>query len=159
MLRYLVLVLVLVNLAFWAWAQGWLDGMVGAGVRADGQHEPHRLQQQAHVDMVVMLPAQVMPGAATAPSPSAPAGAGASVPATTEAPASTPSSTPAVAPPPAEASTAASAMVRTVCIEAGPFQAGEFTGVEAALKKALKPGTWQTQSVSVPGLWLVYMGP
>jgi hypothetical protein len=154
MLRYLVLVLVLVNLAFWAWAQGWLDGMVGAGVRADGQHEPQRLQQQAHVDMLVMLP-----GAAPAPSPSAPGGAAASAAATSEAPAPPPSSSPAVALPPSEASTAASAMVRTVCIEAGPFQAGEFPGVETAIKKALKPGTWQTQSVSVPGLWLVYMGP
>jgi hypothetical protein len=167
MLRYLVLVLVLVNLAFWAWAQGWLDAMVGTGVRADGQHEPHRLQLQSHAELLVMLPAPG-PGTAapagqtggTAAAPGAPGSAVAPAEAAPSTPAlPAPPSSPVAALPSSDAGSTASATVRTVCIEAGPFQGGEYPGVEAAVRKTLKPGDWQTQSVAIPGLWLVYMGP
>jgi hypothetical protein len=159
MLRYLVLVLVLVNAAFWAWTQGWLDAVVGANVRADGQHEPQRLQRQAHVDQVVLLPALVLRAKGSSPSPAASeASSGAPVgPAASSAAASAAETAPSAALP-ASASLATTAP-HTVCIEAGPFQGTEYPGVEAAIKKMLKPGSWQVQSVAVPGLWLVYMGP
>ncbi len=160
MLRYLVLVLVLVNAAFWAWTQGWLDAVVGTNVRADGQHEPQRLQHQAHLEQVVMLsPRSPARSLAKVSDASAPASA-------TQAPDSDGGAASSVAAsaaePPASAASPAgmvSAPARTVCIEAGPFVGTEYPGVENAIKKVLKPGSWQAQSVAVPGLWLLYMGP
>ena len=55
MLRALVLMLVVLNLAFFAWTQGWLDGLVG--VRAGGDREPERLARQVNPDSVVLLAA------------------------------------------------------------------------------------------------------
>jgi hypothetical protein len=59
MLRALAALLVLANVAFWAWSQGWLDGIVGG---ARGDREPERLSQQLHPELVEVLPA--MPAAA-----------------------------------------------------------------------------------------------
>jgi hypothetical protein len=64
MLRAFVALLVLANVVFWAWSQGWLDGIVG--VKARGDREPERLALQLHPELVVVLPK--MPAAATAPS-------------------------------------------------------------------------------------------
>ena len=55
MLRALVLLLVLVNVAFFMWTQGWLDGLVG--VRAGGDREPERLARQVNPETVVLLAA------------------------------------------------------------------------------------------------------
>ncbi len=164
MLRALVLVLLLVNAAFYAWTQGWLNNVVG--VRPDAQHEPQRLQLQQHADQVKVMP----PGAganrkpaldAALPAASAPASA-----ASGDAPASGASSAPA-----SSASTAASTVASQVsgstsaagkppiCVEAGPFLASEWPAAEAEVKRVLPLGHWTTQAVAVPGLWLVYMGP
>ena len=53
MLRALVVVLLIANLAFFGWSQGWLDGIVG--VRANGDREPERLAQQVKPDSIVIL--------------------------------------------------------------------------------------------------------
>ncbi len=53
MLRALVALLLFANLAFFAWTQGWLDGIVG--VRARGDREPERLASQVHPEDVVVL--------------------------------------------------------------------------------------------------------
>ena len=55
MLRALVALLVVLNLAFFAWTQGWLDGPVG--LRARGDREPERLARQVNPDAVVLLAA------------------------------------------------------------------------------------------------------
>ena len=55
MLRALVVVLLLANLAFHAWTQGWLDPVVGA--RALGDREPERLARQVRPETVRILPA------------------------------------------------------------------------------------------------------
>ena len=55
MLKALVGLLLLANLAFFAWTQGWLDGVVGA--RAIGDREPERLLRQVRPDAVRLLPA------------------------------------------------------------------------------------------------------
>ena len=44
MLRALIAALLLANLAFFAWTQGWLDSVVG--VRSIGDREPERLLRQ-----------------------------------------------------------------------------------------------------------------
>jgi hypothetical protein len=53
-LRALVCLLLLANLAFFAWAQGWLDAVVGA--RAQGGREPERLARQFQPESVRILP-------------------------------------------------------------------------------------------------------
>lgn len=60
MLRTLVALLLLINALFFAWTQGWLDGVTGS--RADGGREPQRMQLQQHPERMQLL----TPQAATA---------------------------------------------------------------------------------------------
>jgi hypothetical protein len=63
MLRALIVALLLANLAFFAWTQGWLDSVVG--VRSIGDREPERLLRQVRPELIRILP----PDAASAPAP------------------------------------------------------------------------------------------
>ncbi|MGE5450433.1 MAG: SPOR domain-containing protein [Acidobacteriota bacterium] len=66
MLRSLVLVLLLVNAAFYAWTHGWLTSLTG--VQPDAQHEPQRLAQQVHPDKLILVASGAsVPTVATAP--------------------------------------------------------------------------------------------
>jgi hypothetical protein len=57
-MRVVLIVLLVANLGFFAWTQGWLDGVVG--VRADGGREPERLARQVHPELIRTLsPAEV----------------------------------------------------------------------------------------------------
>lgn len=53
MLRLLVVLLLAVNGAFFAWSQGWLDAVIGS---ARGEREPARLAAQVRPDEVKLLP-------------------------------------------------------------------------------------------------------
>jgi hypothetical protein len=53
--RALIALLLLANLAFFAWTQGWLDSVVG--VRSIGDREPERLQRQVRPELIRILPA------------------------------------------------------------------------------------------------------
>ncbi|WP_280153193.1 hypothetical protein [Piscinibacter sp. XHJ-5] len=64
MLRGLAALLLLANLAFFAWTQGWLDNVVG--VRAAGDREPERLQRQVNPEVVRILTPQAVAAAASA---------------------------------------------------------------------------------------------
>ena len=174
MLRSLVLILLLVNGAFFAWSQGWLNDLVG--VRPDVQREPQRLGLQVHPDKIAV----VAPAAAPASSPSepAPADMGQDAPESTAGPASadTGHEAPAGASSPAASShgdtqaaaepeqpsastTAASRPAKGICLEAGPFTAAEYASAEAMVRPILPAGMWARQAVAVQGMWLVYMGP
>ena len=63
MLRALVLALLVANLCFWAWTQGWLDGVVG--LRASGDREPERLGRQVRPESVRILPPAAAASAAS----------------------------------------------------------------------------------------------
>ena len=134
MLRGLVLLLIVANLAFYAWSQGWLDSVVG--VRSIGDREPERLTRQVRPETVVVLPptsAEALPAAPVSPP----------VPATT---ASTAATVPAAA---------------QACLEAGPFSPAQVAAAEAALQSAqptLPGGAWVNLKTDKPGLWMVYMG-
>jgi hypothetical protein len=145
MLRTLVLILLLVNAAFFAWSQGWLDQVVG--VRPGVQHEPQRLALQVNPERLVPVPPPPRP----AQTGSLPADANQ---VDTEAKSSPESASDAGA-----ASAPASAPQATICVEAGPFNTSEFPQVEAALRPLLPPNSWQSDAVTVQGLWMVYMGP
>lgn len=68
MLRGLALLLLLANLAFFAWTQGWLDGVVG--VHPHGDREPERLNRQVRPESIQILsPAAVRAAATTASGP------------------------------------------------------------------------------------------
>ena len=54
MLRALIVALLLANVAFFAWTQGWLDAFVG--VRSTGDREPERLQRQVRPELIRILP-------------------------------------------------------------------------------------------------------
>ncbi len=67
MLRALIAALLLANLAFFIWTQGWLDSFVG--VRSTGDREPERMARQVRPETIRILPAS----AATEAAPVAPA--------------------------------------------------------------------------------------
>jgi len=71
MLRALATLLVIVNLGFFAWSQGWLDKVTGAHAHAD--REPERLTRQVRPELVRVLAAPAAPasGAAQAVAPPA----------------------------------------------------------------------------------------
>lgn len=77
MLRWLVGLLVVANLVFWAWSGGRLDGVTG--LSADGDREPERLAQQVEPQAIRLLPDASPAGgapAASAPRPAASAASG-----------------------------------------------------------------------------------
>jgi len=66
MLRLLVVLLVLANLAFYAWTQGMLDNVVG--VRSHGDREPDRLTRQVRPEVIrVLSPASAVAATDTPP--------------------------------------------------------------------------------------------
>jgi len=64
MLRWAVALLLVANVVFFAWSQGWLDSLTG--VRAGGDREPERLAQQVRPDVVRVLTPQAVAAAASA---------------------------------------------------------------------------------------------
>jgi hypothetical protein len=64
MLRWLVALLLVANVVFFAWSKGWLDNVVG--VRAAGDREPERLAQQVRPEIVRVLTPQAVAAAASA---------------------------------------------------------------------------------------------
>jgi hypothetical protein len=165
MLRGLLLVLLLANLAFFVWSQGGFGAASGAA--AGSEHEPERLARQVHPEAVQLLtppvaasaqaPAPQASAASAAASsasaadaasaPSAPASEAASSPALAEASAS--AATPASAASVASAASASVAVAAvpvppppappgTRCLEAGPFSGAELATAETALAATAK---------------------
>jgi hypothetical protein len=63
-LRAIVAALLLANIGFFIWSQGWVDGLVGA--RANGDREPERLTKQVRPEVVRILTPQAVAAAASA---------------------------------------------------------------------------------------------
>jgi hypothetical protein len=119
-LRTLVLALLLANLGFWVWSQGWLDGITG--IRAGDDREPERLARQVRPESIVIL----APGAASR------AAAGASS-AAASASAPSPAFACLEAGPFASAESAAAA----VAVLAAALPSGSWTDI-----KTERPGNW-----------------
>lgn len=66
MLRRLVFLLLLANLLFFAWSQGWLTGLTG--LRPHPEREPERLARQVRPETIVVLPPGPSPASAARPS-------------------------------------------------------------------------------------------
>jgi len=135
MLRALVVVLLLANLAFFAWMHGWLNAVVG--VDPAGEREPQRLNAQIQPNTIRVLGTPA--GAASSPPNTAPA-------ALPEAP-----SVASVSPP-------AGTLSGAVCLEAGPFASADVPRLEALLREALPSGTWTLAPRDRPSQWIAYVG-
>jgi hypothetical protein len=64
MLRAVVALLLLANLVFFGWSQGWLAPVLGAPHQ--GEREPERLAAQVHPELVTVLPAKAASAAVAA---------------------------------------------------------------------------------------------
>lgn len=136
MLRFLVLLLLLLNGGFFVWQQGYVDPWLGSL----GLRESNRSHQQINPERLV-VEGEAKPLAAVVP-PTANVASPAADPNLADAPAAgyTPEGP-------------------ALCLEAGPFSDDEATQVTAALGRSLPAGSWRTDRFPVPGLWLIYMGP
>jgi cell division protein FtsN len=166
MLRWVVVLLVMANAAYFAWTQGYLDGLGWAPVE---QREPQRMAEQVKPDMLRLLngpkaavpePVAPTPAPATAapaePAPMAVAGAAtdAAPSAASNAAAATQATPPAPAP---AASTIASGP--RACWQAGGFTEAQTELLKAELALLGLPATnWQLSEVRSSGRWIVYMG-
>ena len=158
MLRSLVLILLLLNLAFFSWTQGWLTTLVG--VDPSQQHEPQRLSLQLHADQLEVIPPEVMPSASAASAALVQAIASAASAASEAVADASEASTAASSPELLAADSASSAASGpTACLKAGPFGSMEMGLVTTSLKPIVADNAWRTEDVTIEGLWFVYMGP
>ena len=146
MLRALVVLLVLVNAAYFAWSHGLLAAY---GAAPASPSEPQRLTQQIKPEQMRILGVDGI--TQPQPQPLAPAPAGANA-------------TPAVAPASLAASAAAApavldtAAAATQCLQAGVFTPKQAAALTTALLGALPAGSWVLESTLEPARWIVYMG-
>lgn len=137
MLRYVVLLLLLLNGGFFVWQQGYVDPWLGSL----GMRESNRAHQQINPErLIVQGEKKPMVAAVSLP------------PVTSESAVN--ASNLNVAP---AAGYAPEGPV--LCLEAGPFSDAEAAQVNAVLARSLATGSWRTDRFPVPGLWLIYMGP
>lgn len=73
MLRAIVLLLLVANALFFAWTQGWLEGVTGT--RTHAEREPERLARQINADRVVVLSPSAAASATAPRAPEPPASA------------------------------------------------------------------------------------
>lgn len=148
MLKWTIWILVLANAGYFAWTQGYLDGL---GMAPQDQREPARLKEQVKPEQLRLLngprvPAEPTPAAAPAPAETTPAAPLAALP--------TPTAPSVLAPAP---------------LAEGPgprscWQATGFTEPQTELLRAelallgLPPSRWQLNEVRSAGRWIVYMG-
>ena len=181
MLRWIVALLLAANLAWLAWAQGWLRP-IGFGPQRQG--EPERVAGQwkpeaLRVDGASSPNASAAPAAPAAPAETAPEGSGQTAPApeTSSGPDAQASHAPAApdeadeAPPghaPADAAPADAAPAAeppgapapetpSVCLQAGAFTEAQADALRRAAA-ALPAGSWQLHAVQLPSRWMVYTG-
>jgi hypothetical protein len=159
MLRAFVLLLLLANLAFLAWTQGWITWLVG--IDPLGQRDPGRVSAQVQPELIRPLggPAGAVAGAGAVPArtgagPNA-VGSGASA---AETVASAPAAAASGSDPAASAIVTAAVSAVPACLEAGPFSAAEMPEMRTMLRAALPTGSWRTERRERPGVWLIYLG-
>lgn len=128
MLQRAALLLVIANLLFFAWTQGWLDGITG--MRAQGDREPERLARQVRPESVrILSPSEAIPA------PAVPA---------------------ASAPPPATPAADTLACLEAGPFATGA-SVSAIAALQAA-QPPLPAGSWVDVKVERPGSWMVYMG-
>lgn len=129
MMRAVVLALVLANAGYFAWSQGHLLSLAGAGSWADPNplQEPQRLQQQQQPERLTVLPSSVKPALSTAAT-----GNGSSPEASPQGPAE--------------------------CLQVTGLTDPQGASLREALASALPQGGWQLDTSVQPARWVVYLG-
>lgn len=153
MVGRLVVLLLVANVAWFAWSQGWLRVL---GLAPTVQAEPERLERQVRPESLTLRPLDAASAAAPAPAPASRA----SRPAPAPAPAPTPAvpAQPAPAPePPVAAAPPPPAPAPGVCLQAGVFNEQQADAVRRAAA-SLPAGSWRLEPVQLPGRWMVYVG-
>ena len=153
MVGRLVVLLLVANVAWFAWSQGWLRVL---GLAPTVQAEPERLERQVRPESLTLRPLDAASAAAPAPAPASQA----SRPAPAPAPAPTPAvpAQPAPAPePPVAAAPPPPAPAPGVCLQAGVFNEQQADAVRRAAA-SLPAGSWRLEPVQLPGRWMVYVG-
>jgi hypothetical protein len=156
MLRFALLVLIVANAGYFAWAHGW---MATLGFAPEVQSEPFRLKQQVRPEVLTIaphVPATPLTESAT-PHPTAPADAASTQPAITTTasdrtpePAATPDLSTAAATTPAEP---------TVCLQTDSLDTAQAQRLQQALyQSALPDDSWQVADTAISGRWMVYVG-
>ena len=135
MLRRIALLLLVANLAYFAWAQGLLQLF---GWAPQHESEPQRIAQQIEPRALLLRP----------PAPRGTSVATAAAVATTVAAAATT----------AAASAPAAATGPAQCLQAGPFSTEQAAILRRAAGNALPDGSWRLDRVVVPARWIVYLG-
>ena len=130
MLRLAVVLLLLANAGYYAWAHGLLQGW---GLGPASQSEPQRLEQQVQPHNLRLLPRQ---GEEPEPGPD------------TDPPAAAPANS---------ATNNAAPGEPVACLQAGTFDTRQADALRQAAAP-LPTGLWSLEPVPVPGRWMVYMG-
>lgn len=143
MLRFAVIVVLMANAGYYAWAHGFLRQW---GLAPQEQSEPQRMDQQIKPETLQILKVNPGKGAAAAAAPETPTAATAPVAAPSTTVAEAPTQTPT--PPPPEPKE---------CLQAGVFDERQAEAIRTAAA-ALPRGSWALESIPVPGRWMVYMG-
>ena len=187
MLRFILLLLLVANVGYGAWSQGWLAGI---GWVPQDPAEPWRVTQQLRPEAITLGTATASASASAQPAPAAPQSAVA--PAPTSSPAVPPA--PAQAEPPAqaaqpaaavEAATALASAAATgaapaaeaapatvaapapaappappaLCLQAGPFDEDQAKTLRSALRTQELPwDSYELRTQEIAGRWMVYLG-
>ena len=141
MLRFLVLLLLVVNGFFYAWSSGYLNQW---GWGAKSQRETFRLNEQIQPERIAVRPNDKLTQISSPESISA----------TFQTAVSAPTSAPAHATP----NLVAAAATPTICLTAGAFNDRQSSAIKQILDSKLPAVRWRFETVNVPARWIVYMG-
>lgn len=136
-LRLTLALLLLANIGYFTWSQGYLARwpQLGDWANPAPQREPERMDRQIQAQRLVPVRAPQAP----APAPTATAQT---------------ASTPPTASPPPEATEP----VVTVCLQANNLPDAQTEGLQRALGNALPAGSWQIDTTVQAARWVVYLG-
>lgn len=149
MLRLIVLVLIVLNVGFYARGQGWL---MAYGWGPTPQREPQRLAQQIHPEALLIVPG----AAASAPvAPAAPEAREVAAEPQVPTPAASAPAAPTSAPDP---KTAASAPQTTACWQMADIEPAQADALRALLRLNFPEAVWVLDELGLPERWMVYMG-
>jgi len=152
MLRLVALLLVLANLGYAAWAQGWLTPYFQGLPSPEPTREPDRLNQQVTPQRIVLLTDKGEPVATQMPPPEDQA-------TTTEAPQANPAAPATDMAPNANGSSAPSDPEPAKrCIRVAALTEQQASVLRIALLATQPDGGWDMRSGTLPARWIVYSG-
>lgn len=132
MLRLVVTVLLVLNLSYYAWGQGWL---LAYGWGPSQQREPQRVAQQVHPEAITILNGQEASSSDGGPAPQ-----------------------PATSAPNPEASDIPAPVVTAACWQMADLDAQQADALRPLLKSKFPEGASVLEETRLPARWMVYMG-